>query len=323
MNLIDFIIFFSGFALILLGANFLVDGGSALGRRFRIPDIVIGLTIVSFGTSAPEMAISIMASAKGVTDLAVSNVIGSNIFNTFMIIGVAALFYPITVRKNTLTLEFPGSMIASFLLLVFAVFVTFTGEPRSLSFVDGIIFLALFLGFLFYTYKISKNHNDIIEMPKRAFKLRIALLLLFAGLILLFAGGRLVVDGSVKIAASFGISERIIGLTIVAAATSLPELVTSAVAALKRNSDIAIGNALGSNIFNIFLVLGISALVRPLPANEMGIDIWIAILSNLLIVVFVLVFSPKLRIISRWQGGTLVLLYLVYVLYTIGFTAAF
>jgi cation:H+ antiporter len=323
MNLIDFIIFFSGFALILLGANFLVDGGSALGCRFRIPDIVIGLTIVSFGTSAPEMAISIMASAKGVTDLAVSNVIGSNIFNTFMIIGVAALFYPITVRKNTLTLEFPGSMIASFLLLVFAVFVTFTGEPRSLSFVDGIIFLALFLGFLFYTYKISKNHNDIIEMPKRAFKLRIALLLLFAGLILLFAGGRLVVDGSVKIAASFGISERIIGLTIVAAATSLPELVTSAVAALKRNSDIAIGNALGSNIFNIFLVLGISALVRPLPANEMGIDIWIAILSNLLIVVFVLVFSPKLRIISRWQGGTLVLLYLVYVLYTIGFTAAF
>ncbi len=323
MNLIDFIIFFGGFAMILLGANFLVDGGSALGRRFRIPDIVIGLTIVSFGTSAPEMAISIMASAKGITDLAVSNVVGSNIFNTFMIIGVAALFYPIRVKKNTLTLEFPGSMIASLLLLVFAVYITFTGEPRSLSFIDGMIFLALFLGFLFYTYKISQNQQDIIEVPKRAFKLSTALLLLFAGLILLFAGGRLVVDGSIKIAASFGIPERIIGLTIVAVATSLPELVTSAVAALKRNSDIAIGNALGSNIFNIFLVLGVSALVRPLPANEMGIDIWVAILSNLLIVVFVLVFSPKLRIISRWQGGTLVLLYLVYVLYTIGFTAAF
>jgi len=316
MNPLDYILFFSGFALLLLGAHFLVDGGSALGKKFGIPDIVIGLTIVSFGTSAPEMVISIMASAQGVTDLAVSNVIGSNIFNTFMIIGVAAIILPVKVNRNTLYKEFPGSMFASLMLLVFAVFITFTGEPKSLSLIDGIIFLAFFTGFLYYTYSISVKQNENPEIPGKQVAVRLSLIMVLAGLAMLFVGGRLVVNGSVSIASAYGLSERVIGLTIVAVATSLPELVTSAVAAFKKNSDIAIGNALGSNIFNIFLVLGVSAIVRPLPAREMGLDIWVAILSNLLIVAFVLVFSPRLRIINRPQGAVLVLLYLAYVFYT-------
>lgn len=317
MGLIDFLLFFGGFAAILLGAHFLVDGGSALGRKFRIPDIVIGLTIVSFGTSAPEMVISVMASIDGITDLAVSNVIGSNIFNTFIIIGVAAVIFPIKIKRNTLYKEFPWSILASLMLLIFAVFIRFSGEANSLNFIDGIIFLAFFAGFLYYTYSISNNKDQSIEAQKKDFSFRTSVIFVLLGLGLLFIGGRLVVNGSVAIAQSFGLSERIIGLTIVATATSLPELITSAVAAFKRNSDIAIGNALGSNIFNIFLVLGVSSIIRPLPAQEMGLDIWVAILSNLLIVAFVLLFSPKLKIINRPQGIALILFYLAYITYTL------
>lgn len=318
MSLPDYLLFFGGFALLLLGAHFLVDGGSSLGKRLRIPDIVIGLTIVSFGTSAPEMVISIMASAQGITDLAVANVVGSNIFNTFIIIGVAALILPLRVSRNTLFKEFPGSMFASLMLLVFGVFITFTGESKSLGLIDGLIFLAFFCVFLLYNYHITRKHEPPSDQSPKTYSLAVSILMITGGLLMLFAGGRLVVNGSVKIASDFGLSERIIGLTIVAVATSLPELVTSAVAAFKRNSDIAVGNALGSNIFNIFFVLGVSAVVRPLPAQSMGMDIWVAILSNLLIVAFVLVFSPRKRIVNRWQGAMLILFYAAYLWFAIG-----
>ncbi len=317
MNLMAFLIFFGGFSLLLAGAHFLVEGGSTLGNKLRIPDIVIGLTIVSFGTSAPELVVSVMASAGGITDLAVSNVIGSNIFNTFIIIGVAALIYPVRVSWNTLFKEFPGSMFASLMLLVFGVFVTFTGETKSLGMVDGVIFLIFFLLFLVYNYQLSRQYSHEVELPSKTYSYRLSIIMILAGLAMLYTGGRMVVDGAVKIAAGFGLSERIIGLTIVAVATSLPELVTSSVAAFKRNSDIAIGNALGSNIFNIFFVLGVSAIVTPLPSEKMGLDIWVAILSNLLIVMFVLIISPQQKIINRLQGGILIFLYLLYVLYTV------
>lgn len=316
MSLPDIIFFAAGFALLLLGAHFLVEGGSAFGRHQKIPDIVIGLTIVSFGTSAPEMVISLMASAEGATDLAISNVVGSNIFNTFVIIGVGATIYPITVRKNTLIKEFPGSMIASLLLLLFATFITFDGEPRSLSLIDGFIFLVFFSVFLYYNIRITKKHKEAVEIHTKTLSLGKSIVFILSGLLILFFGGRLVVDGSIKTAIEFSLSERIIGLSIVAVATSLPELITSAVAAFKRNSDIAIGNALGSNIFNIFMVLGVSAIIRPLPAAEMGIDIWVAILSNLIIVAFVMVFSPKHRVIKHWQGAVLILLYTAYLAYS-------
>lgn len=317
MGFFEIALFLSGFALLLFGAHFLVDGGSAFGRRQKIPDIVIGLTIVSFGTSAPEMVISLMASADGITDLAVSNVVGSNIFNTLVIIGVAAVIFPITVGRNTLYKEFPGSMIAAILLLLFAMFITFTGEPTSLSLIDGLIFIVFFVGFIYYNFRITKKHKEPIEIHTKTMGIGRSIIFIFIGLAFLFFGGRLVVDGSEKIATGFGIPERVIGLTIVAVATSLPELVTSAVAAFKRNSDIAIGNALGSNIFNIFLVLGISAIIRPLPAGEMGLDIWVAILSNVFVVAAVLLFSPVHKRINRWQGGFLLMAYLVYLLYTI------
>lgn len=318
MSLPDYLLFFSGFALLLLGAHFLVDGGSSLGKKLRIPDIVIGLTIVSFGTSAPEMVISIMASAEGITDLAISNVIGSNIFNTFIIIGAAALILPLRVSRDTLFKEFPGSMFASLMLLVFGIFISFSGEPKSLGLIDGVIFLVFFCFFLFYNYRITQKHEASSDIPQKSHSLPLSILMISGGLLMLFAGGRLVVNGSLKIAVDFGLSERIIGLTIVAVATSLPELITSVVAAFKRNPDIAVGNALGSNIFNIFLVLGVSAVIRPLPAQSMGMDIWVAILSNLLIVAFVLVFSPKKRIINRWQGAILILFYAVYLWFTLG-----
>lgn len=317
MNFLDIVLFLGGFALLLVGAHLLVDGGSAYGRRKKIPDIVIGLTIVSFGTSAPEMVISLIASADGITDLAVANVVGSNIFNTLVIIGLAAVIYPITVRRNTLFKEFPGSMIAAVLLMLFAFFITFTGEPESLSMIDGLIFIGFFAGFIWYNYRITKKNNEPIEIHAKTLSVSWSLVYIILGLVMLFFGGRLVVDGSVNIAAGYGISKRIIGLTIVAVATSLPELVTSAVAAFKRNSDIAIGNALGSNIFNIFLVLGISSIIRPLPAGEMGWDIWVAILSNIFVVGAVLIFSPVNKRISRWQGGFLLAVYLGYLCFTI------
>ncbi len=314
-----YIIFLLGIVLLMLGAHWLVDGGSALGKRLNIPDIVIGLTIVSIGTSAPEMVVSVIASAKGATDLAIANVVGSNIFNTLVIIGLAAAIYPIRVGKETLRWELPLSMFASVVLLLLARdYIPTGGKVLSIVRLDGIIFLVLFLGFLYYTYRSARNNqrNDLEDIKQ--YGMGRSVLLILTGLVFLYAGGRMSVNGAIEIAQKLGVSEKMIGVTVVAVATSLPELITSAVAALKRNSDIAIGNALGSNIFNIFFVLGISALIHPLPFQvNMLPDLYLCILTNLIIILFIRLHKSSLRRITRPEGFILIGLYFAYIIYAI------
>ncbi|MBI9035609.1 MAG: calcium/sodium antiporter [Bacteroidales bacterium] len=311
------ILFILGFVLLIGGANWLIEGASSIGRKYKIPDIVIGLTIVSFGTSLPELIISLFASAQSSTDLAVSNVLGSNIFNVFVIVGISAIISPIVVGSNTTWKEIPYSLLAALLLGLTANDLFFDGRVfNEISRIDGMIFLAFFIIFIYYTYNVSKTgallgeeHHDILPMWK-------SYMMIGAGLVGLYLGGQWIVSGAVDIASSMGMNENILGLTIIATGTSLPELVTSVVAALKKNSDIAIGNALGSNIFNIFLVLGVSATVTPLPFNaDMMSSEIMAILSNVLL--FVFIFTGKGRKISRFEGVLLLTIYILFITYQI------
>ncbi len=312
-----YLLFVIGFVLLIGGANFLIEGASSIGRKYNIPDIVIGLTIVSFGTSLPELIISLFASTQSSTDLAISNVLGSNIFNVFIIVGVSAIISPIVVGSNTTWKEIPYSLLAALLLGLTANDLFFDGRAfNEISRIDGMVFLAFFIIFIYYTYNVSKtgeilgeDHHKILPMWKSG-------LMIGGGLIGLYLGGRWIVSGAVEIASVMGMNEGILGLTIIATGTSLPELVTSVIAAMKKNSDIAIGNALGSNIFNIFLVLGVSATVTPLPFKpEMLSSEFLAILSNVLL--FIFIFTGKGRKISRFEGSLMVLIYVLFVTYQI------
>jgi len=242
-----------GFAFLIFGANWLVDGASALAKKYKVSDLAIGLTIVAFGTSAPELVVNIIGSSKGFSDIVLGNIVGSNNFNLFIILGISGLILPIKVQSSTAWKEIPISLFAAVVLLFFINDFKFS-EPSYLSRIDGFIMLVFFLLFLFYVFNQMKNdlnvHTDTVQ--KSIYKIWGLIIIGLSGLII---GGQFVVLNSVNIANSLGVSEKIIGLTIVAAGTSLPELVTSIVAATKKNSDIAIGNVIGSNIFNILLVL--------------------------------------------------------------------
>jgi len=254
-----------GLALLLKGGDWLVDGASTLARKYRISELAIGLTIVAFGTSAPELVVNVLASAGGQVDLAFGNVIGSNNFNLFLILGLSGLLAPVAVSAGTVWKEIPMSLVAAVALLLLANDQLYGDAPMMLSRIDGIILLGLFALFLFYIYRNMRTETTSTETqqtPRSTFK---TVILIVAGLGGLVLGGRLVVDSAVEIARFFQMSEKIIGLTIVAAGTSLPELVTSLVAVKKKSNDIAVGNILGSNIFNIFLILGISSTIRPMP----------------------------------------------------------
>ncbi len=306
-----------GFALLIFGAVWLVDGASSIADRFGISALTIGLTVVAFGTSAPELIVNILSSTSGNTELAIGNVIGSNTFNVFLILGIAALIRPIAVQGKTVKIEIPFSLLAAIVLLILANDIILNGDSKSvLTLSDGLIFLSFFVIFMFYNF-ISSHKNgapDEVVIKKRA--LSISSLMVLGGLGCLFLGGKLVVDGAVAIATHLGVSQSLIGLTIVAAGTSLPELATTAVAAYKKNSDIAIGNVVGSNIFNIFLILGISSTIRPLPFYaSSNIDILVTCLASILLFIFVLV-GPG-RQIDRKEGALFVLLYLAYTIYLI------
>jgi cation:H+ antiporter len=309
-----YILFVLGFVLLIGGANWLVDGASSIGRKYNIPDIVIGLTIVSFGTSLPELIISLFSSLEGSTDLAISNVLGSNIFNVFVIVGVSALIAPITVGKNTTWKEIPYSLWAAILLGITASDHYFDGFDFNLvSRIDGLVYLGFFVIFIFYTYNVSKT-GELLghEEDHKTLPMKRSILMVIAGLVGLYLGGKWIVAGAVDVAKLFGMNEAILGLTIVATATSFPELITSIIAASKNNSDIAIGNALGSNIFNIFLVLGTSAVVTPLPfKSEMLPNLIMAIVAN--IILFIFVFTGRGRKVSRVEGGLLLSIYIFFV----------
>lgn len=307
-----------GLVLLVKGADWLVDGASAVAKRFGISDLVIGLTVVAFGTSMPEFVVNMVSVAEGSTDLAITNILGSNIINTFVILGVTALIWPVTSQKRSRDFDIPLSIIAG--VLVFAcvsVQSPFGEQSQGITRMGGIILLVMFVYFLFNTIRHAKDHPDEAGDSVCAAKpmgIVMAILLVVAGLAGLVVGGEMIVRSAVQIATNLGVSEAIIGLTIVALGTSLPELATSAMAAFKHNSDIALGNVIGSNIFNVFFILGTSAAIRPLPAYDgINIDAWAAAVGGILVWLFVKM--NKERQIKRWGGAILLLVYAGYLTY--------
>ncbi len=316
--MLDVIFLIGGLVLILLGANGLTDGAAAVAKRFKISDLVIGLTIVAFGTSAPELVISAMAAMGGSAEMAIGNVVGSNIFNVLMIIGVTALVMPIQVGQGTLSKEIPLVVLASFALAFMANDIWLDGgNTNIISRIDGLVLLAFFLIFLRYTFAIAHNGGDEAEGEKiKEMPIWKSILFILGGLAGLIYGGQLFVDGASGIASSLGVSESIIGLTIVALGTSLPELATSVTAALKKNSGIAIGNVIGSNLFNVFFVLGCSATISPLPMGGIN-NVDMAVLIGSAILFWLVGWFFKKRTITRMEGALLVICYVAYTAFLI------
>lgn len=308
-----------GFVALVKGADWLVDGASAIAKRFGISDLVIGLTVVAFGTSMPEFVVNMVSVAEGSTDLAITNILGSNIINTFVILGLTALVYPIVSQKRSRDFDIPLSIIAGILVLAFvAVELPFGECGKGIGRMGGIVLLLMFCYFLYNTFRHAKEHpdegqGDEVQSTKEV-SIRRALCLMLGGLVGLVVGGELIVKSAVDIAVRCGVSEAIIGLTIVALGTSLPELATSVIAAAKHNSDIALGNIFGSNIFNVFFVLATSAIVRPLPAYEgIELDALMAALGS--IIVWLAVKTNHERKVQRWAGALLLLVYGAYLTY--------
>lgn len=298
-----------GFILLITAANWLVDGASGLAKRLNIPDLIIGLTIVAFGTSAPELMVNIVAAIKGSSEIALTNVLGSNSINTLVILGVTALIYPIASQKSCRLVDIPFSIVAGVAVLCLCTDY-FTTSNGVLSRWDGIILLCFFALFMAHIIYLGIKGNASIDENYKPMKLWVSLILIFVGLAGLMIGGNLIVDNAVKIAIAWNVRESVIGVTIVALGTSLPELATSAIAAKKKNADIAIGNIIGSNIFNIFFVLGISAVIRPLPTYpNFLLDVAIVIISSLLILIFT---HNKQYTIKRWHGAVLLAVYAIY-----------
>lgn len=307
----------AGFVPLIIGANFLVENASSLAKRLNIPAMVIGLTIVGFGTSAPELVVNLLASIEKNSDLVLGNVVGSNIFNILGILGISAIVYPLAIKKNTTWIEIPLCLLSAVIIILLANDVYIDRTDYSLiSRTDGYILLLFFLIFLSYNITLLKSepYNDEILVKDKA--VSISLLLILAGLVLLIAGGRIIVVSAVKVASAIGLSQRVIALTIVSIGTSLPELATSIIAARKKSVDIAIGNIVGSNIFNLFFILGISAVIHPVsPQPFSNIDMTLNIFASLLL--FLFIFTGKGRRIGKREGVFFVLTYLIYLVFLI------
>ena len=298
--LLEMLLLSFGFLLLVKGADWFVDGASGVAAKLHIPQLVIGLTIVAMGTSAPEAAVSISAALKGSAEITIGNIVGSNILNILIILGLASALVPIAVAKSTLRVDIPFMLLITGLLLVL-------GWDGTIGALDGLIMLALFVGYLAYLFIGAKNTPA--EEPIKNLSLWKALLLTVVGLCLIVLGADVAVDAATSLARIFGISERFIGLTIVALGTSLPELFTSVSAARKGNADIAIGNIVGSNIFNILFIVGLSGLIVPVPfAVPFRIDTVIAILAGIVLLVLAL---PKGKLL-RWHGPVMLALYGIY-----------
>lgn len=315
--MLTYFLFALGFIILIKGADWLVDGASSLAKKFKIPVIVIGLTIVAFGTSAPELVVNIFASAQGQTEIAIGNILGSNIANIFLILGISAIIFPLSIKKNTTWKEIPLSLLAALVVGILANDMLIDGDSDSvITRADGLILISFFIIFLAYIIGIAKEKFFEQKIEIKELKTIISILYIFLGLGGLTLGGKWIIDGAVAIATVLGVSQSLIGLTIIAIGTSLPELATSAVAAWKKNPDIAIGNVVGSSIFNLFWVLGISSIIRPLPFRpEMTLDIAMMILSSLAL--FAFIFIGKKQFLERWQGIFFVFAYIFYIIFLI------
>ncbi len=306
------VLLIAGFFPLIFGANLLVDYASALAKRYNIPNMVIGLTIVAFGTSSPELIVNVFASLNKNPDIVLGNIIGSNIFNVGIILGISAIIYPLVVKKTTTWIEIPLAFLAGVVVFILSGDQLIDGDGSSvITRSDGILLLLFFMIFLAYNYILMKkgDYSEDSEVKKVApWK---AILLVLAGLLLLVAGGRMIVYAAIRVASTLGISERIIALTIVSAGTSLPELATSVVAARKKNTDIAVGNIVGSNIFNIFFILGTSAVIFPVTIPSTAIvDLLMNVFLSLLI--FFFIFTGKGHKLDKWEGLLLVMIYTMY-----------
>lgn len=322
--MLPYLLLILGFVVLIIGADYLVKGASSVAKRLNISDLIIGLTVVSFGTSAPELAVNIMASSGGSPGMAIGNVVGSNIFNLLVIVGIAAMIRPIGIQRSLVKIEIPYAILAAFVLIAVAGD-QFLGEDSGvISRSDGVILLLFFAIFIYYIFLSARNGQiNPEDAPKeeKTYTLPLSLLFVAGGLAALIFGGDLIVDNATELARGWGMSETVIGLTIVAAGTSLPELATSVMAAYRGNSEIAIGNVVGSNIFNIFFILGVSASIAPLPfaKNNMA-DVVICAMATIL--VLVLAFRGKGIRIDKKEGALLFTLYIGYVVWLLSASPA-
>jgi len=315
--MLDVLLTLAGLVLLIVAADFLVKGASSLAARYGVSPLIIGLTVVSFGTSMPEMLVSVTAGLEGNADLSVSNVLGSNIFNVLVVLGVAAIIYPLRVQNSTVVSEIPFSLSAAILLGFLANAALFSSKPEvSISRVDGGILLLFFMLFMLYIFSISSAESDDDSAAPRERSIGRSIAFIILGIVGLFFGGQLAVDGAVGLARSWGVDDALIGLTIIAIGTSLPELVASAMAAYRRESDIAVGNVVGSNIFNILWILGVTSSITELPFEAISnIDI-IMVIASTMFILLAIVASRKATITRGW-GILFVCVYIVYMVYIV------
>lgn len=315
-----YILLIIGFPLLIMGADFLVKGASSLAKKLNISDLIIGLTVVAFGTSSPELFVNIIASVQGNSSIAVGNIIGSNIFNILIILGISAIIYPLSVTAVTVYREIPLCLLASLLVGILGNDVLIDrGNTSAFTRTDGIVMLTFFIVFLYHIFGIIKSQKDKLDLViQKEYGLFKILILIVIGFIMLFTGSKFVVDGAAKLAHLFGVSESVIGLTIVACGTSVPELATSVVAAYRKKTDIAVGNIVGSNIFNVFFILAVSAIIRPIPIAPMQDNISIAVSIFASLLLFIMMFTGrKFYLLERWEGAVFATLYIAYISYLV------
>lgn len=314
--MIDYFLIITGFVVLIIAAHFLVEGATGLAKRFNVSNMIIGLTVVAFGTSAPELVVNLVASINPeTTDIALTNIIGSNMINIYVILGLSAIIFPIASQSSSRRFEIPLSFFAPVLVLILAATMN-----HQINHWGAVVLFAVFIWFMYVMIKNSRKKSGLFaEEDFKPIRVWLASLMIIGGLAGLIGGAQLIVPSATNIALSWGVSQSVIGLTIVALGTSLPELATSAVAAFKKNSDIALGNVIGSNIFNVFFILSISAFINPLPAyRNMYADLIITALGSLLVMLFV--YSNKSKEIKRWAGVILLVVYTVYLIWMIAAT---
>ena len=315
--LISILSLVAGLAMILVGANALTDGASSLAARLGVSRLVIGLTVVAFGTSAPELAVNIVSAVEGNAGMAIGNVVGSNMFNMLMIVGVTAMAVPRPVTKNTLSKEMPLALLSCVVLFICADDILLgSGDRNIISRADGLLLLCFFAVFMGYTFAIAKDNADLSDDKTVSMPMWRSVVYIVAGLGALIWGGELFVGGAGDIARSLGVDEATIGLTLVAMGTSLPELATSVVAAVKKNPEIAVGNVIGSTLFNSFFVLGASAVISPLPLNGITLTDLLSLIGASVLMLLAGRFGGK-RVITRPEGAVLVAAYVGYMVYLV------
>jgi cation:H+ antiporter len=326
--MIEYILFVLGIVLLIKGADYLVKGSSSLAKKLGIPTLIIGLTIVALGTSTPELVVNILAALKGSTEVAFGNIIGSNIANILLVLGIVAIICPIKVKSSTIWKEIPFALLGVVVLFVASnYFLIDKITINSLTRVSGIIFLCFFLIFIYYAFGLAKRHKVQLDQGKKEVikhqdidiekhKNITIFLMVLGGLIGLYFGGKWVVEGAIFMAQQLGLSEFLISVTIIALGTSLPELVTGITAAKKKDTELAVGNSVGSNIFNIFWILGITAIIAPIAIpNFINLDIVFLGIATFLL--FLSLFIGKKHELERWQGYVFVILYIAYIAFII------